>query len=480
MLTDTKLRKLKYKPDGKNRYKDRDGLYAVVNPGGTVSFRYDFSDPISNKNQIATFGRYFSGEETNRAARLAGLGRMAASITCSTSDEAAAVNHIRTAVSEAIRIFERSKESAPKGPQADGVVPLITLEEARDLHRAFRRQIKNKVNPLQEAKRARELANQSTHLPPDFRSVAERWFLKRGADKSESWKQSNRRYLDAAYPAIGARDLRELQQRDISAVLAPMEKSGGKGWAAEKARQCYSMVFDYAADKPEFLLEAGKNPARALTVDTPDHEHHAHLQASEIPDFFRAIDSAPGSEELKIAVRLLFLTLVRKMELLGAKWTEIDLAAARWLISEDRMKGRVQHIVPLSAQAVHLLGRLKSLCGGSPCVFPHRDRPNEKHMDGNSLLRLYERAGYKGRATPHGTRSTFSSTMNELGYSAEHIEKQLAHNEQDETRASYLHTDFMPARRKLLQEWAEAIDRLCNGEPLIRAPDNVVPIHAAA
>ena len=72
MLTDAKLRNLKYRLGGKNRHSDRDGLYAIVNEGGTISFRYDFTDS-QGKHQVVTHGRYFNGERISRAHRLAGI-----------------------------------------------------------------------------------------------------------------------------------------------------------------------------------------------------------------------------------------------------------------------------------------------------------------------------------------------------------------------------------------------------------------------
>jgi integrase len=99
-------------------------------------------------------------------------------------------------------------------------------------------------------------------------------------------------------------------------------------------------------------------------------------------------------------------------------------------------------------------------------------------MGETTLNRLLERMNYTDRVTVHGFRGTASTILNELGYRADVIEKQLAHVEEDEVRAAYNHADYMEERRRMLQDWADAIDRLCAGKPL--RDGNVVPLIARA
>lgn len=163
-----------------------------------------------------------------------------------------------------------------------GDYPILSLEKARDQHIDFQRKLRDGINPLEK----RRIERQQITAPADFRSVAVRWYEKNKPAKSDSWKEANARYLEWAYPYIGTRDVRQLTARDISAVITPIENSGRKV-AAEKARQCYAMVLDYAADKPEFLLKPGENAARALSVDLPNTKHHAHLQIADVAPFGR-------------------------------------------------------------------------------------------------------------------------------------------------------------------------------------------------
>jgi integrase len=420
MLTDAKLRTLKYKllqskgakNTGQllgNRIPDKDGMYVYVAPTGTISFRYDFRWPrtATGKRQCITYGRY----------------------------------------------------------------PIDSLDQARDAHIEVLRKLKKGINPLDERRQERQQSEQSD----DFKSVAGRWYEKNKPGKSKSWERANHLRLEAAYPYIGSRKMKDITARDISTIITPVE-AAGKAVTAEKMRQTYAMVFDYAAGKPEFLIPSGNNPARALSVDLPDTKHHASLTISEVPTFLKAVDEDTGGEAVRLAVKLLFLTLTRKMELLGAKWPELDLEAARWQIPADRMKGKRPHVIPLSSQAVAMFRRLKELAGASEWVFPHQHRAG-MGMYPDTVNRVFARTGYAGKATPHGCRSTASTALNELGYRSDAIEKQLAHVEADEVRASYNHADYMIERRRMLQDWANAIDRLCAGKPLV---DNVVQLHVAA
>lgn len=106
----------------------------------------------------------------------------------------------------------------------------------------------------------------------------------------------------------------------------------------------------------------------------------------------------------RLAIKLMALTFVRTSELIGMKWAEFDVEAARWDIPGERMKMRAPHIVPLASQAIEALQKLSTLTGTSQWLFPG-DRSTVKPMSSNSILKALERMGYKGRMTGHGFRS---------------------------------------------------------------------------
>jgi integrase len=164
-------------------------------------------------------------------------------------------------------------------------------------------------------------------------------------------------------------------------------------------------------------------------------------------------------------MKLMAMTFVRTTELIGARWAEFDLAAARWDIPAERMKMKTPHIVPLSAQAVNLLKTLQLITGHSVMLFPG-ERDHEKSMSNNTILKALERMGYKGRMTGHGFRGVASTLLHEMGFDHAHIELQLAHQERDEVSAAYNHATYLKQRTKMMQDWADYLDVCTTGKVL--------------
>jgi integrase len=122
------------------------------------------------------------------------------------------------------------------------------------------------------------------------------------------------------------------------------------------------------------------------------------------------------------------------------------------------MKMRRPHVVPLSRQVVALLRDLEAYTGGQPWLFPNLRKPAEC-LSITTINRALERMGYGGQFSGHGFRGTASTALNEMGYPSDHIEAQLAHV-QGGVRKAYNHAQYLPERRKMMQDWADLIDRL--------------------
>ena len=210
---------------------------------------------------------------------------------------------------------------------------------------------------------------------------------------------------------------------------------------------------------------ATRNPVPDLkgALKTPVSRHYTYLKANELTEFLDKLEAYDGSVQTKLAVKLLLLVFVRTNELRGARWDEIDWSKSEWRIPPERMKMRQEHIVPLSLQAIAVLRELQKLRFNSPFVFPNQQTPG-KTMSENTILYALYRMGYHSRATGHGFRSTASTILNEHGFRADVIERQLAHSEQDSVRAAYNHAQYLPERRKMMQWWADYLDKLAAKE----------------
>lgn len=166
------------------------------------------------------------------------------------------------------------------------------------------------------------------------------------------------------------------------------------------------------------------------------------------------------------------LTFVRTGELIGARWSEFNFEEKRWDIPPDRMKMRTAHIVPLSRQALDVLDTLKTLTGTSDFLFPGDRNPN-KPMSNMTILGALKRMGFKGRMTGHGFRGLASTILHEQGYNHDHIELQLAHAPRNAVSAAYNHALYFEPRSRMMQHWADFLERTQRGGNVLPFPESV-------
>ncbi|MDP9901294.1 tyrosine-type recombinase/integrase [Variovorax ginsengisoli] len=185
--------------------------------------------------------------------------------------------------------------------------------------------------------------------------------------------------------------------------------------------------------------------------------HRPALQERELPAFLTKLAAYQGEPHTLHALRLLMLTAVRPGEVRGARWDEFDLDARLWRIPAARMKMRIEHVVPLSRQAVKVLKSMHLLSGHRELTFPSPFYPS-KSLSENTINSALARMGYKGEATAHGFRALYSTVANEAGWNPEVIERQLAHVERNQVRAAYNRSVYVQDRTKLMQWWADRID----------------------
>ena len=144
----------------------------------------------------------------------------------------------------------------------------------------------------------------------------------------------------------------------------------------------------------------------------------------------------------------------------AAEWKEFDLSNAEWRIPAERMKMRTAHIVPLSRQAVAVLEELRLYSGEGRYLFPSI-RTDVRPISEVTMLNTLRRMGYeKDEMCVHGFRSLASTLLNERGYNRDWIERQLAHSERNGVRATYNYAEYLPERRRMMQEWADYLDEL--------------------
>lgn len=199
-------------------------------------------------------------------------------------------------------------------------------------------------------------------------------------------------------------------------------------------------------------------------------EHFAATtEPKRVGEILRALDAYQGTLTVRCALRLAPLVFVRPGELRKAEWADIDLEAQEWRYTVT--KTNTPHIVPLSRQAVTILRELQPLTGRGRFVLPGA-RSNGRPMSDNAILATMRRMGIgKEEMSGHGFRAVARTILDEeLGFRPDFIEHQLAHAVRDPNGRAYNRTAHLPERRKMMQEWADYLDKLKVGAEVIPLP----------
>ena len=339
-----------------------------------------------------------------------------------------------------------------------GVYPEVSLAEAREKRDEARKILRNGIDPSQAKKEAKQI--NKLKAENSFYQIANEWH----ETKKTGWTPRHAHYvirrLEAdVFPALGDRPINQIKPPELLSVIRAIEKRGALD-ISHRALQTCGQIFRYAIATGR----AEYNPSSELrgALKTPTKTNYSHLKESELPEFFTKLAAYDGFEQTRLAMKLLLLTFVRTGELRGAKWDEFNFETAEWRIPAERMKMREQHIVPLSKQAIELLQQIKKFSGGYAYVFPNHLNPT-KCISENTLLYALYRMGYHSRTTIHGFRATASTILNEKGFHADVIERQLAHSERNRVRAAYNHAQHLPERKKMMSWWGEYLDKVANG-----------------
>lgn len=339
----------------------------------------------------------------------------------------------------------------------------FTLSEARSERERCRRLVKQGIHPAHQQRT--DALRRTAESASTFQSIAETWIAENESHWSGNYsRQIKQRFEGDVYPCIGLLPIKSITPAHVKDVLKRVERRGAPS-SAKLLKTWIGGVFRYAAG--ELLVETDPTWPLRNTIKAPKVQHIAHLSEKEIPAFVQAIEKVQAEHVTRIAVKLLWLTMLRTIELRCAEWSEFDFDAGIWTVPAERMKMREKHLVPLSRQAVELLQALRPLTGNCRFVFPGRN-DREQPLTHEAIRDVFSRAGYSGKFTPHGVRSTFSTFFNEADANHEVIELILAHKDKDKIRSAYNHAKKIDQRRELLQQWADLTDAWRQGDKVLQ------------
>lgn len=418
MLTDLQLRALK--PTGKIvKIADQQGLYAAVLPSGQVSFRFDYR--VNGRRETLVIGKY----DTSLGAR------------------------------------------RPRDVEGLDFGSAITLAEARLLLNRAHRAVERGESPS----RAKVQRRSEAVAALSFDNWADLYFA--GAKLAESTKAMRRSIYDRNLAAEFGR----LKPEEITPklLLARCQKIKDRGAAAPAvhARDIVLQVFKFMKARGIDIA----NPAEAIrpsAIATFKARDRA-LSPSEIHVFFDALERTGTMPTLRLAIRFLLLTLVRKTEFIEATWDEVNFDSGTWTIPKERMKAGRAHNVYLSQQCLDILVAFKTCFSASAYLHPGRYETN-KSLSAATLNRVIDAAldvihadGREFEAfTVHDLRRTASTLLHEAGFNSDWIEKCLAH-EQRGVRSVYNKAEYAEQRRTMLQTWGDMLDGWIKADPIATA-----------
>jgi integrase len=340
-----------------------------------------------------------------------------------------------------------------------GGVTSVSLSEARDRAGAARKILAGGVNPIE----ARKASATEAEAVPTFGEFADALV----DDIKSGFKNEKHRAQWSSTLKIHAASLRplrvnEVQTEHVLAVLKPMWKH--KQETASRLRGRIERVLDAAKAKGK---RAGENPARwrgHLDQLLPRRRkltrgHHPAMPYDAVPAFVKDLRDRDGLSAL--ALEFTILTASRTSEIIGARWSEIDLKAKVWTIPAERIKAGREHRVPLTERALSILDEV-ALVKRDDFVFPgqkssrSKDAPDKpRHMSNMAMAVLLNVRMGQPDFTVHGFRSSFRDWAGEAtAFPREIAEAALAHVVGDETERAYRRGDALTKRRKLMEAWA--------------------------
>jgi len=320
-----------------------------------------------------------------------------------------------------------------------------------------------KVAKAQERIAATEARMMQKAQVTTFKLVADEWIERHMASRADVTKKNARLRLERhVYPWIGERPIAEITAAELLTMVERIAKEGKLDSAHRLLRRC-GQVFRYAVVTQRAVRDVASDLKGAIAPAVAGHRA-AIIDPKEFGILLRDLDTYQGWISTQYALRLLPLVFTRPGELRLAEWTEFDFERNVWDIPVGRMKMKNPHTVPLSRQVLVLLEELQRYTGEGRFLFPS-PRQKEKPISNMAMLSGLRRLGYgTEEVSAHGFRASARTLLAErLEVNPAYIEAQLAHKVADSLGTAYNRTQFLDARKDMMQTWADYLDTLKAG-----------------
>ena len=355
-----------------------------------------------------------------------------------------------------------------------GTYPQTSLKEARERTADARKQLDGGIDPGETKKEEKQAAACT------LEQVAREWYEKQLPAWSKRHSEDVMERLEKnIFPFLGDRPIAEVTAPELLSVLRRIEARGAIE-TAHRVRGICSLFFRYAVATSRAERDPAADLKGAITNRIPK-PRAAITTPDEVGALMRAIDGFAGTYTVKCALQMCALTFCRPGEVRTAEWTEFDFKENLWRIPGSKMKMRMDHLVPLSRQALEILEELRKLTGSGKYLFPSI-RTIDRPISDMTLVAGLRRMGFeKDEMSAHGFRAMASTLLNEQGYSADVIEKQLAHSPSNKIRGIYNRAEYLTERRKMMQAWADYLADLKKTDHDFRSTQRLytstIPVH---
>jgi len=341
-----------------------------------------------------------------------------------------------------------------------GVYPEVSLTDAREELKAARKLVKAGACPMEARRRAKLVGDEAG----TFGAVFQEWYAK----MAPTWSATHAKAIKGRFetdllPHLGHVAMAEIDAPLLLAVLQKVEKRNAL-YTVKRCRENAGTLFRYAIRTGRCRYDPSQD-LRGAFVGHVEKHRPAIVDPDGVGELLRAIWFYAGSFVVRQAFRLSVLVALRPGEVRKLEWSEVCIEQREIRIPAEKMKMRSPHVVPLARQAIEILEETRELTGHGQYVFPSARHPRgDRPMSDAALTAALHRLGYQDQQSAHGFRSVFCSLLNETGrFNPDAIERQLAHQERDSVRAAYLHTQYLPERRRMMQFWADYVDELRTG-----------------
>ncbi|HDO1315540.1 tyrosine-type recombinase/integrase [Aeromonas veronii] len=338
-----------------------------------------------------------------------------------------------------------------------GSYPEVSISDAGNLARLMREQLSKGLDPLEMKKEEAtkpaiptvEIAARQVHqqLLPGWRNP------KHG----KQWLSTLEQY---AFPVIGRQPINTITPAHIASVLQPIWLAIPETATRVKQRlhavMAWAWAHGFCQANPVDVVDKLLPIQPSKTIRT---QHQPAMDWRILPTFYQQhLANAERFDVSRALLSFVILTACRSGEARKMRWDELDLNTAIWTIPADRMKAQVIHRIPLSLQAIAILGKVRGLHGEWVFPSPRKQVPLTDMALTTLLRRVEAPSTTPGRmATAHGFRSSFRDWCSEQGYARDLAERALAHTVQNKVEAAYHRTDLLDQRRPMMDAWSEFV-----------------------